>query len=397
MATQTLNASDTGRTRGAVQLTDKLVRDAQCGARSSTIIYDTKVKGFGIRVLASGQRSFIFNYVAGGRERRLTIGGYPAWSVAAAREHAAALRRHVDAGGDPMEDREKARAAPSLGEFWARYKGEISAKKRPATHKNEVSVWERHILPALGHRKLETISHSDIDRLHATISERTPVQANRVLATLRHVFNIAKRWGLVSNNPVVGTRQNPEEGRERYLTTDELKSLVRALEARELNPSALALRFIIATGCRKGEALNATWQQIDLPNGIWTKPSSHTKQKRIHRVPLSNAAKQVLIQAQALCGDPIVFPGQSGHALVDIKRTFQTACKEAGLTGLRIHDLRHTFASHIASAGTSLPIVGALLGHTQTATTARYAHLLDQPLRDAAEIVGATISKSENA
>jgi integrase len=218
------------------------------------------------------------------------------------------------------------------------------------------------------------------------------VQANRVLATLRHSFNMAKRWGLISSNPVVGTRQNPEEGRERFLTTDELRALASALEGKGHTAAALALRFIMATGCRKSEALNATWAQIDLATGIWTKPSSHTKQKRIHRVPLGTAARRVLAEAQALAGDPFVFPGRTGIALVDIKKTFHAACKEAGIESLRIHDLRHTYASQLASAGTSLPIVGALLGHTQTATTARYAHLLDQPLRDATEIVSAAMT-----
>ncbi len=396
MAIEAANASDTRRTRGAVLLTDKLVRETQSGERTSFIVYDAKVKGFGIRVQASGQRSFVFNYVTAGRERRMTIGGYPAWSVAAAREHAAKLRRDVDAGGDPLGEREKSRNAPSLRDFWPRYRDEVSAKKRPSTHKSEVSVWERLILPALGHRKLEDISHSDIDRLHADISDTTPVQANRVLATLRHTFNMAKRWGIVVNNPVVGTRRNPEEGRERFLTAVELQALVGALESKGQSPAALALRFIIATGCRKSEALNAPWTQIDLAAGVWTKPSSHTKQKRLHRVPLGSEAKRVLIEAQALAGNPFVFPGKTGRALVEIKKTFHSACKEAGIEELRINDLRHTFASHLASAGTSLPIVGALLGHTQTATTARYAHLLDQPLRDATEILSAAMTRKDD-
>lgn len=376
-------------------LTDKMVREAQCEGRASRILYDTKVKGFGLRVQASGQRAFVFNYVTAGRERRITIGGYPAWSVAAARDHAAKLRRHVDAGGDPLGEREKAREAPTLSEFWPRYRDEVSAKKRPATHRNEVSVWDRLILPALGQRKMEVISHSDIDRLHAAISARTPVQANRVLATLRHAFNMAKRWGLVSDNPVTGTRQNPEEGRERYLTADELQALVSALEDKGQSAAALALRFIIATGCRKSEALKAPWAQIDLVAGVWTKPSSHTKQKRLHRVPLGSEAKRILVEAQALAGDPLIFPGATGNALVEIRKTFLAACKEAGIEGLRIHDLRHTYASHLTSAGTSLPIVGALMGHTQTATTARYAHLLDQPLRDATEILSAAMTRKE--
>lgn len=376
-------------------LTDKLVRDATSEERSSRILYDAKISGFGIRVQKTGHKAFIFNYVARGRERRITIGGYPAWSVAAARDHAARLRRDVDAGGDPLDTRERSRAAQTLNQFWSRYCDEVSAKKRPATHKNEVSVWNRLILPMLGARKLDDIKPGDVDRLHASISRTAPVQANRVLATLRHAFNIAIRWGLAAGNPVTGTRQNPEEGRERYLTTIELQALSRALEGRGNNASALALRFIIATGCRKGEALSATWDQFDRTAAVWTKPSSHTKQKRVHRVPLNQTASAILNAAAEIQVSSAVFPGKDGMPLVDVKRTFCTACKEAGIVGLRIHDLRHTFASHLASAGTSLPILGALLGHTQTTTTARYAHLLDQPLRNATEILSSTLVGTE--
>lgn len=396
MDTQNLNASDTRRIQKAHLLTDKFVKDASSGGKASCIFYDTKIKGFGIRVQASGQRSFVLNYVVEGRERRMTIGAYPAWSVAAAREQAAKLRRQTDAGEDPLAAKEKARAAHSLNDFWPRYRDAVSAKKRPATHKGEISVWDRLILPTLGQRKLDDITPSDIDHLHAEISATAPIQANRVLATLRHAFNVAKRWGLASNNPVTGTRLNPEQGRERYLTPDELWALVSALEKRPTNAPSLALRFMIATGCRKGEALAATWGQFERASGVWTKPSSHTKQKRVHRVPLNSEARKILDDAALLGGRAFVFPGKDEKQLVDIKRAFHSACAEAGIKGLRMHDLRHTFASHLASAGTSLPIMGALMGHTQTATTARYAHLLDQPLREASEILSAVMRKREN-
>lgn len=387
MDSEAHSLSDTRRTHISGALTDRQVREANSGDRASRIIYDTKVTGFGIRIQRSGYRSFVFNYVVAGRERRMTIGEYPSWSVAAAREFAARLRRSVDAGEDPLGDRERARNDLTIAEFWRRYRDEVSVKKRPATHQNECSIWTRLILPSLGQRKIGSVTPSDIDRLHSKVSEKTPVQANRLLATLRHAFNIARRWGITDANPVQGTQRNPEHGRERYLTQGELRALLQALEARRPSSSALALRFIAATGCRKGEALNATWDQFDLERGTWTKPSSHTKQNRVHRAPLNSLALTILKEATLQATTGFVFPGASGKRLVDIKRVFASACKDAGITELRIHDLRHTFASHLASAGTSLPIVGALLGHTQTSTTARYAHLLDQPLRDASELL----------
>jgi len=187
--------------------------------------------------------------------------------------------------------------------------------------------------------------------------------------------------------------RNPEERRHRYLTNDELVRLWAALTTHSERTSAEAIKLMLLTGARRGEVLGATWAMFDLDHGIWTKPAAHTKQRKEHRVPLSAQAADLLRTLHTVANSPYVFPGNNGKPLTDVKRTWGSVCKTAGLGGVRLHDLRHTYASVLASAGMSLPIIGALLGHTQPQTTARYAHLMDDPLRTATDHVGIVVSR----
>lgn len=375
------------------RLTDKMVRDMGTPAKGQQkIVRDDGITGFAVRKTATGCTAFIFNYVADGRDRRKTIGQYPAWSVAAAREEAAKLRRRVDVGEDPLRSEQEARAVPTLSQLWDRYSVEVLPAKADSTQRDMTSVWQRLILPRLGSRRLPDIRPKDIDQFHRTISASTPVQANRCIASLRHVFNKAIRWELVDSNPVTGTALNVEQPRHRYLSDAERMQFLKALDAHVETASTLALRFLLLTGARRGEVLKATWHQFDLHLEVWIKPSAHTKQRRYHRVPLSKGAADILVRARKLTNSEFVFPGRSGHALVEIKKVFRSICASAGITDFRIHDLRHSFASVLASSGISLPLIGGLLGHTQVSTTARYSHLHDDALRvatnDAARRIG---------
>jgi integrase len=371
------------------RLTDKLVRDMPIPEKGKQLrIKDKRILGFGVRRTASGSTSFTFDYVAHGRDRRMTIGPYPSWSVEAAREAAAKLRRRVDAGEDPLEEDRQARAEMTLALLWERYDREVMPDKRPATQRDERSMWRRLVLPRLGRRKLSAIRPADIDGLHREISQTTPTQANRCLASVRHVFNKGIRWQLCETNPAVGAAKNPEEHRERYLTDDERERFLDALNRRPETSSTLALRMLLLTGARRNEVLKADWEQFDIAAGVWTKPSSHTKQKRRHRVPLSPEAVAIIQRARQLSNGIYVFPGKEGRPLADLKRLFASLLTETGIENLRLHDLRHSFASILVTGGQSLPVIGALLGHTQVATTARYSHLMDDALRDAASAVG---------
>jgi integrase len=217
---------------------------------------------------------------------------------------------------------------------------------------------------------------------------------------LSKIFSLAlTRWHYRTDgsNPCKGIERYQEERRERYLTPDELQRLLRALTEHTNKQSANIVRLLLMTGARRGEVLSATWGQVDLDRGIWTKPSAHTKQKRRHVVPLSAPAKALLESMKPGAPSEPLFPSPRDveSSQGDLKRFWHTVCKTAGIQAVRVHDLRHSFASYLASAGASLPLIGDLLGHTQPGTTARYAHLLDDPKRKAADTVGAIISAAE--
>jgi integrase len=421
--------------RAAQRLTDKLVQAMPLPDKGARITYDGDVPGFGIRVTANGAQSFVLNYMSAGRERRMTIGRFPTWSATAAREEARALRRKIDSGIDPMDERESEeaavateRSAPTMKDLFTRYDAEHLPRKSPRAAADDRSMWRNIVLPQIGAMKVADVKPDDIDALHAAVSKTRPVRANRMVEVVRKAFNMAVRWGWRRDNPTSGVHRNQEQKRARYLSATEVMKLSEALTAHPEKSSANAIRLLLLTGARRGEVLGARWDMFDLETGIWVKPSTHTKQRKEHRVPISAPAVQVLSEilvaakAAALADgtsiSPYVFPGHEGKPITDIKRTWLSVCRKAGLaeqveqrtregkvirndkgepamvwrTTARVHDLRHTYASILASHGLSLPIIGALLGHTQPQTTARYAHLLDDPLRAATERVGAVVT-----
>jgi integrase len=279
------------------------------------------------------------------------------------------------------------------------------------------------IKPELGNQKVADVRHEDVEQLHRKITTRgAPTRANRVAALLSKMFALAIRWEMRADNPARGLERNSEEKRTRYLSGDELRRLTEALAVYENQTAANAIRLLLLTGARRGELLAARWDQFDLKEGVWTKPSSHTKQKREHRVPLSGPTRQLLAEMREAAErraagadrapSRFLFPARraprplvrdnvrgvarerqesDGH-MIEIKGLWRAICAQAGLSGIRVHDLRHSYASILASAGLSLPVIGALLGHTQPGTTSRYAHLFDDPLRAATERVGAIIT-----
>lgn len=392
------------------KLTDSIVKALASPEKGNRICYDSDVKGFGVRVTAAGSRAFILNYrTRGGRERRITIGSFPDWKTGAAREEAANLKRRIDVGADPMGEVEADRNAKTVADMCKRFEEEHLAKKRPATARDYKALIARHILPALKHKKVAEVEFSDIDALHRKVTKGgAPYLANRTVAVLSKMFGLSMQWRWRGDNPARGIERNHEEKRHRYLTTVELSNLTTALAALEDQQAANIIRLLLLTGARRGEVQAAKWDQFDLTAGVWTKPGSTTKQKTTHRVPLSAPARQLLaeLREKADAKAVFVFPshGEAGHR-EEIKRAWHNVCVAAGIVTMeddgkggvivkpsaRIHDLRHTYASVLASAGLSLPIIGALLGHSQPATTARYAHLMEDPLRQATERVGAIV------
>jgi integrase len=385
------------------KLTDALVRRLAPPAAGNRITYDGEIPGFGVRVTAGGARAFIVNYRIGRRERRITIGSYPDWSVSAAREEAKRLKREVDLGRDPMAERQAVRDAPTVVDLAKRYEEEHLPSKRERSGDEDRALIKSYILPALGRLNVADVTQANIAKLHREITKASkPIRANRALACLRTMFARAVGWKMRDDNPARGGRDgvqmNPEDGRERFLSEDEIARLTAVLARHPERNTVALIRFLMMTGCRFGEAANATWAQFNLGTGTWTKPSSHTKAKRQHSLPLSAPATALLVELQAGATGPYVFPSpKTGRPLVTIKTAWAHICRDAGLSGVRVHDLRHSFASILAGSGASLQLIGNLLGHTQLSTTQRYAHLADDARRAAVERVGAVFGGSAAA
>ena len=428
-------------------LTDKLIRDLPVPAEGMNIVRDTKVRGLGVRVLPSGTRAFVLDYMAAGRRRIFTIGKFPEWEVTAARTEATELKHRIRFDGtDPADELKTARDAPTVADLCKRFEKEHLPKLRPSTRGDYERMIQQDITPQFGNRKVAHIQFEDMAKLHRTITERgSPAAANFCLALCSKLFNFAIRLRMIQANPVKGVERNRAQPRNRYLSKPEITSLTKALNQHPDQDVADIFRLLLFTGARRGEAQAARWDQFDLKEGVWTKPSSATKQAREHRVPLAAPARVLLSSRRAKVDaelrklsrqiakadaserlklekwqrriDTFVFPardGDTGH-VVEIKRAWDTLCKAAGIVtreesvdeagkktvterhGARIHDLRHTAASVLASSGASLPLIGQLLGHTQVATTQRYSHLFDDAQRAAVERLGAVVAGGPSA
>ena len=380
-------------------LTERGVKGLEPGLKNF-IVYDKEVVGFGVRITSGGTRAFILTYRIDARERRLTIGAWPDWSVTAAREEAKRLKREIDQGRDPLTERDEAREAPNIRQLIDRYLEEHAARLAKHNRDDQKSMLRKMVEPVWGPRKAAEIQPEDVDKLLRQIAKGTPgrkgrkptpVRANRLGEVLRKMFNLAIRWRIRSDNPAAGFVRNIETPRERYLSIEEIGRLSTALEAHPNRRAADAVRLILLTGARRGEVLGARWDQFDLDGAVWIKPAATTKQRRLHRAPISASAAAVLRTIRLRVPEDCewVFPGDAeGKPLQDIKRFWEDVRTKAELPAVRIHDLRHTFASLLVSGGMTLPMIGKLLGHTQVQTTQRYAHLLDDPLRAGLEQVG---------
>jgi hypothetical protein len=264
------------------KITDQVVRALPVPERSAKITYDSganAIKGFGARISPTGQRTFVLTYRTRlGRQRRFTIGAFPAWQTAAARAEAAELVRRIDRGGDPLGELQAGRAAPTVSDLCDRFETEYLPRKRSSTQTSYRQQIAGEIRPALGHLRVAEVSFSDLDGLHRSITARAPYRANRVLALLSVMLTMAIRWHMRSDNPAKSIERNREHKRRRYLSADEIKRLTRALDAAEDRQSADIIRLALTTGARRGEILQARWQDFDLTAGVavWHKPGATT-------------------------------------------------------------------------------------------------------------------------
>jgi integrase len=387
----------------STQKLTKSVTEGLSPAETDYVVWDAELPGFGVRVKPSGVKSYVVQYRnrKTGASRRRTIGQHgPLLTFHKAREQARIILADALKGNDPVADDRAVRAAPSMRELAADYLEQHALpKKRARSVESDRSMLDRIILPRLGGKKVNDVQSRDIHALHVAMKD-TPYQANRVLALLSKMFSLAMTWGWRGDNPVKGIERFHEERRERWLSDDELGRILNALSTHPNERAANAVRFQLLTGARIGEVLSARWSDIDLTRGVWIKPSHHTKQNRTEHLPLSMPALALLAEMRERAGtiQQYMFPGnETDKPLRGIKKFWRNITGQAGLGDYRLHDNRHTHASHLVSSGLSLEIVGRLLGHTNPLTTKRYAHLSDHPLRAAAERFGSKMDALREA
>ena len=399
-----------------MKLTDDLIRKTPAPAAGSITLWDggpDRVRGFGIRINSptkrstTGAKSFFINYRFDRHERRYTIGAYPTWTLTAARAEARELRKRIDQGEDPASEKRARRDAPTVQDLIDRYIADhlpnLSEREQVA-HRTMLGEIGRH----LGTDRMVTaIHHGDLQAMHSKITKSgRPVRANRILGVASKAFSLAliplagedAPWrDAAMGNPCKGVERNREQGRERFFSATELAAISDAVAAYPGQTAADCVRLVMLTGCRPGEAMAAKWSEFDSEPGYWIKPSSHTKQRRVHRVRLTAGALELIgRRRQERAVSDFVFPSERiDEPIATLWHVWQHTRERAGLgKTARIYDLRHTFASIGAGGGLSLQLLGKLLGHTLSRTTERYAHLADDPLKEAANKIGTVIAGS---
>lgn len=390
--------------------------------RGEAVVMDADLPGFGVRVLASGAKSFFVRYRVGGgrgaKMRRLTLGRTETLTPERARDAARSVLARVRLGEDPAGAKADRRSAHSVSELideWLAGPGTRDRRGKVRSASNiscDNGRLNHHVKAVIGRYKLPEVTRSVIENLRDSIAQGKTAKtektgkhgvarvtggegaATRTLRTLSTVFSYAVQRGYVAANPVVGVSKTPDRHSERFLSEDELKALGKALDAADPSvPKATAIiRLLAMTGCRRREIEALTWAEVDLVNGFLRLRESKTGSKNVF---ISQDAAALLSQTLRVEGKPWVFPGATGKGHYQhTAKVWIAIRKAAGLDDVRLHDLRHTFASRSLAEGASLEVVAALLGHRERRTTERYAHLASHPIKEAANRAGRSISGS---
>ena len=360
-----------------------------------TVFWDSELIGFGVRVYPSGSKYYVVQTKAGGATTRLTVGRHGILTAEEARRRAALIIARIKAGEEPVA--EKSAGGPTVGELAARYLEEhVAVHCKPATAAIYGQAIDRYIVPAFGKLPVLALGREQVTAMHYKLRD-TPYMANMAIRVLSRMFNKAGDWGLVpegSSNPCRYTVMYKEPPRERFLTEEEFRRLGRVLREAEADgvipaQAVAAIRLLMLTGCRRNEILALRWKEVDLAAGELRLADTKTGARTI---ALSPEAVRVLAGLPRVTGNPWVVPGTAaGTRLSDISPSWQLVRARAGLEDVRLHDLRHSFASRALALGESLPTIGKLLGHARIETTARYAHLARDSVDASAARVAASI------
>jgi integrase len=371
-----------------MKLTKTLVEAARPQAQRYRL-NDSLVPGLCLLVLPSGARTYYLRHRVDGAQRELKLGTPVELTPDQARELAREALARVRAGGDPGAERRAARVAPTVEALAARHLQAHASRKRSG--RNDEILWRRHLLPAFARVRVAALTREQVREWHACHPQ--PATANRALEVLGVAMRLAEEWGWrpVGTNPARGVKAHPERQRRRYASADELARLRAALQQWEAQgPLSMRWRFaqlvrlLLLTGARLREVMCAEWSEIDWARGVLLVPAERGK-TGASEVQLSDRALAILRALEAAAGGGRwVIPGETGEKpLVGYRRLWLALLQEAGVSDLRIHDLRHTFASYALSGGQTLGTVGQLLGHRSAQTTTRYAHLVDEAARAA--------------
>lgn len=362
-------------------------------------IWDQQMPGFGLRVSPKGQKSFLIQYRYQGRTQRMRLGRAGFITADEARKKARVLLGEAEAGKNPALAAATKRQAPLLSEVVERFvKDHVEVRLKPGTQANYRAVLRAYILPTLDHKRITDITLTDLSALHSSLSHK-PCQANRSTLVMSKILNLSEQWGLrtMGSNPCKHIQLFKDKKRNRFLDKTELKRLWDTLDEAEQDGTAglyaiNAYKLLILTGCRLSEIQELKWSYIR-GNRVEF-PDSKTGYKRL---PLNAAAMEILRQTPKLDGNPYVICGEKpGAHIVNLQKSWRRLREKAKLEDLRIHDLRHTFASQAVMNGTPLALVSKLLGHSKITTTMRYAHLADSELLEASEGIGAVLNLQGN-
>jgi integrase len=380
------------------KLTKKIIENTPSEDKD-ILLWDGELKGFGCKITPKGKRIYLLYYrTKDGRQRKPIIGQHNPLSCEQARDIARRWLNEVAEGGDPSATKQEVKKSLNVSEFMELYIDKHIPNMKQKSAEEDIRLIKNYITPNLGKIKLTALTKNDIAKLHASLREKSTT-ANRIVGVLSRALNLAENWNLRpdGSNPCRYFKKYPERKKERFLSIEELGKLSKILYEAEINRTELdsviaAIRLLIFTGCRLMEILTLKWQYVDFANHCLRLPDSKTGAKTVYLAPV---ALEILSKLDQLEGNPYVIIGKiEGSHLINLHKPWFRIRKLAGLDDVRMHDLRHSFASIGAASGLSLPIIGALLGHTQAQTTARYAHLIGDPLREAASVIGTSLEKA---
>ena len=361
-----------------------------------TVFWDRELTGFGVRVYPTGSKVYIAQARGPEGPRRVTVGRHGVIHSEEARRRAALLIARIKAGGEAAPVRSA--CGPTVAELAGRYMAEhVEVRCKPRTAAAVRAALRAHVLPALGKVPLASLEGAQAAALHRGLHE-TPAAANAALRILSSMFEAAGDWGLLpeGTNPCRAVVKYPLRRRERFLTEAEFERLGCALDALEAEGGAsacavAAIRLLMLTGCRKSEVLSLRWEDVALGEPELRLADSKTGARVVSLPP---AAVELLAVLPRLPGNPWVFPGRKpGARLSGLDHVWRKVRERAELDGVRIHDLRHSYASRALALGEGLPVIAKLLGHSHIQTTARYAHLARDTVREAAERIAQSIAE----